>query len=311
MQCNSCQVAEAVYIDSTSQTAYCAKCFISYVYRKITKTIKRHQLISPGDKVLIAVSGGKDSVVLVDVLGRFSRSFKGISLYAVTVDEGIRTDGGDYRQEALRFAEEILRKYSIPHKIVSFRELFRGTLTDYANAHVYKGSACSVCGVFRRKAINVVANEIGATKIATGHNKDDEAQTVLMNVLRGDLERLLRLRSETQGFIPRIKPLRRVSEMELAMYAYLRGYGFQATECPYSSDTIRDVVRDALERMSEHMNGVYDALLNFEDRLMDLQVKGQTPKISKCKICGEPTSSKTSICKACEYNIRFSDQVWI
>jgi uncharacterized protein (TIGR00269 family) len=310
MQCSLCQSAEAVYADPTSRVVYCARCFLSYVYKKVAKTIRQYKLITPGDRVLIAVSGGKDSVVLADILGRLSKTLRGISLYAVTVDEGVQVKEGDYRRDALRSAADVLKKYSIPHRLVTFKELFRGTLTDYVNTQVYRGSACSVCGVFRRKAINIVANEIKATKIATGHNKDDEAQTILMNILRGDLERLMRLRNETEGFVPRIKPLRRISEMELAMYAYLKGYSFQSTECPYSSDTIRDMVRDILERVSEHVNGVYDALLNFEDRLTTLRSYEQVPKLNKCKMCGEPTSSKTSICKPCEYNLRFIQQAF-
>jgi Predicted ATPase of the PP-loop superfamily implicated in cell cycle control len=211
-----------------------------------------------GDRVVLAVSGGKDSVVLADIMGRLGRRLRWVEFVGVTVDEGIRTPAGDYRAEALSLARSVLEKYSIPHRVYTYKELFGATLPEFMRAGVYAGSACSVCGVLRRRALNIAARELGATKIATGHNKDDEAQTVLMNVLRGDLERMIRagaaegiggnLSREKEvengvsggGFVPRVKPLKRLYEREIAMYAYLRGYGFQSVECPFSQDTVRE-----------------------------------------------------------------------
>ncbi|PSN97034.1 TIGR00269 family protein, partial [Candidatus Marsarchaeota G2 archaeon ECH_B_SAG-C16] len=237
-----------------------------------------------------------------------------VEFVGVTVDEGIRTPAGDYRAEALSLARSVLEKYSIPHRVYTYKELFGATLPEFMRAGVYAGSACSVCGVLRRRALNIAARELGATKIATGHNKDDEAQTVLMNVLRGDLERMVRAGAAEEvggvgvgGFVPRVKPLKRLSEREIAMYAYLRGYGFQSVECPFSQDTVRDAVREALELLGSRISGVHDALLNFEDKLLE-RLGSTGAHVRACRNCGEPTSPGRELCKACEYVLRYAEK---
>ncbi|MEM0271020.1 MAG: TIGR00269 family protein [Thermoprotei archaeon] len=274
--------------------------------------MKSYNMFARGDRVLLAVSGGKDSVVLADVLGRLSRRLRHVSFVGVTIDEGIHTASGDYRAEAISLAGSVLGRYGIEHRVYTYRELFGATLPEFVGAGVYSGSACSVCGVLRRRALNVAARELGATKIATGHNKDDEAQTVLMNVLRGDLERMIRLGAAeggassggVGGFVPRVKPLKRLFEREIAMYAYLRGYGFQSVECPFSRDTVRDAVREALELLSTRVSGVHDALLNFEDKLVG-RLGSTSMHVKPCRNCGEPTSPGRELCKACEYVLKY------
>ncbi|MCL5788286.1 MAG: TIGR00269 family protein [Candidatus Marsarchaeota archaeon] len=261
--------------------------------------MKNENMLSSGDTVLIGLSGGKDSVVLTDILGRLARKMRDLNLVAATVDEGISTGESSYREEALGYAREVAAKFNVPLHVYSYRELFGGTLDSYVRLRVQNGSACSVCGVFRRRALNEAARRLGANKIALGHNKDDEAQTVLMNVLRGDLERMLRTAEGTHELVRRIKPLRRLSEREVAIYAYLRGYGFQSVECPYSRDTVRDKVREVLFELEGHVSGSRDALLNFEDKLRDVARAGGL--YAKCELCGEPTSSSRKLCKVCEY----------
>ena len=304
---------------------YCSSCFVSYVYKKVVRTVRYYRMFERGDRVVLAVSGGKDSVVLADIMGRLGRRLRWVEFVGVTVDEGIRTPAGDYRAEALSLARSVLEKYSIPHRVYTYKELFGATLPEFMRAGVYAGSACSVCGVLRRRALNIAARELGATKIATGHNKDDEAQTVLMNVLRGDLERMIRagaaegiggnLSREKEvengvsggGFVPRVKPLKRLYEREIAMYAYLRGYGFQSVECPFPRDTVRDAVREALDILSTRISGVHDALLNFEDKLLE-RLGSSTAHVRACRNCGEPTSPGRELCKACEYVLKYAEK---
>jgi uncharacterized protein (TIGR00269 family) len=289
-----------VYLDTSSKLSYCDKCFLEHVYKKTVKTIKHYQMLQPNDKIMLALSGGKDSITLTDIMGRISKRMNGIQLFAVTIDEGVETEKGSYRTEAISFARSVAEKYSIPYKVYSYKQLFGENLSRYVDAKAYSGSACSVCGVFRRRALNLAAKELGATKIATGHNKDDEAQTFLMNVLRGDLERIIRSNNENPEFIPRIKPLKRLFEREIAMYAYLRGYNFQTNECPFSQETVRDKMRVLLEQSNTFISGVYDALLNLQDELIQ-QLNKDRSTINHCRSCGGPTSPKREICKACEY----------
>jgi len=312
--CSICNLSSPVFYDGVSDLSYCAKCFVGYVYRKVVRTVRRYAMFERGDRVVLAVSGGKDSVVLADIMGRLGRRLRWVEFVGVTVDEGIRTPAGDYRAEALSLARSVLEKYSIPHRVYTYKELFGATLPEFMRAGVYAGSACSVCGVLRRRALNIAARELGATKIATGHNKDDEAQTVLMNVLRGDLERMVRAGAAEEvggvgvgGFVPRVKPLKRLYEREIAMYAYLRGYGFQSVECPFPRDTVRDAVREALDILSTRISGVHDALLNFEDKLLE-RLGSSTAHVRACRNCGEPTSPGRELCKACEYVLRYAEK---
>ncbi len=314
--CSVCGSNSSVYFDDVSGLRYCSSCFVSYVYRKVVRAVRQYKMFERGDRVVLAVSGGKDSVVLADVMGRLGRRLRWVEFVGVTIDEGIRTPAGDYRAEALNLARSVLDRYSIPHRVYTYKELFGATLPEFMRAGVYAGSACSVCGVLRRRALNIAARELGATKIATGHNKDDEAQTVLMNVLRGDLERMVRAgaaegfggaTSSVGGFVPRVKPLKRLYEREIAMYAYLRGYGFQSVECPFSRDTVRDAVREALDILSTRISGVHDALLNFEDKLLE-RLGSSTAHVRACRNCGEPTSPGRELCKACEYVLKYVEK---
>ncbi len=300
--CSDCESRRAVYFDSTSGLRYCASCFVHKVYRGAVRNIKNEHMIEKGDNVMLALSGGKDSVVLADIMAKLAKRFNGITLSAVTIDEGVTVAGGAYRQEAARIARDVCDKLSIPHRQFSYQELFGASLGSYLETSSYKGSACGICGVLRRRALNIAAKDLGATKIATGHNKDDEAQTMLMNLFRGDLDRILRNATTTAGFVPRIKPLRKTSEREIAMYAYLQGFQFQSVECPYSHDTTRDKVRGILETASEFASGTSDALLNLQEKLAELFGERQG-NMKPCARCGEPTSPKRTTCKACEFEL--------
>ena len=116
---------------------------------------------------------------------------------------------------------------------------------------------CTFCGILRRRLLNEAALKLGATKVATGHNLDDEAQTVFINLIRGDVSRLIRLGIKPlkyrEGFIPRVKPLRYIPEKEIAIYAYLMGFPLYERECPYVRASLRDEIRDILNLSLIHI----------------------------------------------------------
>src|SRR5438445_11467071 len=145
-------------------------------------------MFSPEDHVAVAVSGGKDSLTLLMILHKLAKRFPRTRITAVTVDEGI----AGYREEAVDLATMYCRDLGIEHEVLSFEELFGSGLDDFLKNKQERMTACSDCGVFRRKAINLAAKKIGATKIATGHNLDDILQTYMLNLFKGDADWFVR-----------------------------------------------------------------------------------------------------------------------
>ena len=186
----------------------CGTHLIADLGQRVSETIASRQQVVPGDCVAVALSGGKDSTALLLILHQLFGSQGDVRLVAVTVDEGI----SGYREATVCSAVGLVKRLGVEHITVSFEELYGQTLDTLLNGR--ESQACSICGILRKKALVAGAERAGATKLATGHNLDDEAQSVLMNVLRGDLMRLVRDSGlESSGrFIPRIKPLMYVQE---------------------------------------------------------------------------------------------------
>lgn len=289
--CDLCGGVAAFFSPCTLQHL-CADHFSQDVEVRVRSTIQRHHMIPPGERVAVALSGGKDSTVLIHLL---TRLLPEADLVAVTVDEGI--DG--YREETLRSAEATTARLGIDHHILSFKELYGKTLDEIIQEQPDR--ACSICGILRRKAINTIAREAGASRLATGHNLDDEAQSVLMNWLRGDRERILWRPEENggPGLVPRVKPLREILEKEGALYGILQGFHVELPECPYRHTALRGEVREILTSLEFRHPGTMRRVVEGQARLSRL-LPGRGREASPpraCEICAEPTSGR--LCQAC------------
>ena len=167
---------------------------------------------------------------------------------------------------------------------------------------------CTYCGVFRRKVLNMYAKEVAADYLVLGLNLDDIAQSVVMNVTRGDTARLARLaphRVRREGFVPRIIPLRTVREEEVRMYAKFREIPYHPGRCPYANLAIRDVYRSFLNQLEERDPAVKFAVLNFLKEIKPLIEEKYVAELRPCKICGQPTTGE--ICKACQLEMRYKE----
>ena len=185
MQCHKCQNT-AVFSRKYSGENLCSECFSNSILRKTAKTISKYKMIKNNDLVCVGVSGGKDSLVLLDTLKKMSQTHN-FKIIAVTIDEGIP----GYRDEALSIVKEFCSKLDIEFRIHSYKELFDVTLTESLELRENeKTSSCSICGTFRRRALDYAAKQIGANVIATGHNLDDTLQTFLINTLSGDTNKI-------------------------------------------------------------------------------------------------------------------------
>jgi len=292
--CDHC-AEPAVYRDPENGRHLCREHFLADIEIRVAETIRSRNLIVKGDHVAIALSGGKDSTALLMILTKILPSLDSVRLSAITIDEGI----SGYREDTIRSADRLVVRYGIPHITVSFPELFGGTLDAFLKGR--EPEACSVCGILRRKALNGAAEQAGATKLATGHNLDDESQSVFMNVLRGDLPRLVRdSGSDSQGrFIPRVKPLMFVSEKEIAVYLMLHGMWADLPECPYAVHALRGEVRRMLATLESKHPGTMLNLMKSKAKI-EAQCGGLLMKetVNRCRECGDPCSGE--ICQFCK-----------
>ncbi|MFA5269044.1 MAG: TIGR00269 family protein [Methanoregula sp.] len=273
----------------------CGTHLIADIEQRVSDTIASEQQVVPGDCVAVALSGGKDSTALLLLLHRLFGARNDVRLMAVTVDEGIT----GYREETVRSAENLVRRLGVQHITVSFGELFGDSLDTLLKGR--ETQACSICGILRKKALVEGAKQAGATKLATGHNLDDEAQSVLMNVLRGDLMRLVRNSGADSGgrFIPRIKPLMYIQEKEIATYLMVQGIWEDLPECPYAVHALRREVRSMLSEIEYRHPGTMLRLMENK-KTIGTAFSGKTPgePFSRCRECGDPCSGE--LCQFCQ-----------
>ena len=273
----------------------CGTHLIADLGQRVSETMAIQQQVVPGDCVAVALSGGKDSTALLILLHQLFGSRDDIRLVAVTVDEGI----SGYREATVRSADNLVRRLGVEHITVSFGELFGDSLDTILIGR--EPQACSICGILRKKALVVGAQRAGATKLATGHNLDDEAQSVLMNVLRGDLMRLVRNSGADSGgrFIPRIKPLMYIQEKEIATYLMEQGVWEDLPECPYAHHALRREVRSILSGIEYRHPGTMLRLMENKKTVETafLGKSGGEP-VGTCRECGDPCSGE--ICQLCQ-----------
>jgi uncharacterized protein (TIGR00269 family) len=254
-------------------------------------------MLTHDDHIALALSGGKDSLTLLNILVKLEHKFPRSRLTAICVDEGIE----GYRDEALLLAARECKRLGVGQLTVSYKELF-GTTTDEIVKLTLGKTPCSYCGVLRRKAINKAAMMVGATKIATAHNLDDEVQTVLLNMLHGDPMRIFRsapvLRDGQGRFLTRIKPLCDIPEKEVVFYAFLTGLDFQSIACPHGTEALRNDIRAFLNQMDQRHPGTKFTLQGTAERLRELLAHTMPEfELNQCEKCGDPTPHR--YCEAC------------
>jgi len=278
----------------------CKRCFIHYFEKKFLKAIRKFDLLKKTDlNVGVAVSGGKDSISLLYNLNKLAIRRRKLNLTALAIDEGIK----NYRSLTLKTLKKFCKDNKIELKIYSFKKEFGYTLDELVKkTKIYK--PCSICGTLRRYLLNKKARELKLKKLATGHNLDDEAQSILINQFRNDVSRTARLGPKTgilddPRFIRRIKPLYLLSEKETATYAFLKNFNINSGKCPYSKEAYRDSVKNFINNFEQKYSGTnYSIIKSFLEILPLIKKSYKQGKIKSCKKCKEPSSG--DICNACK-----------
>lgn len=272
----------------------CEAHFVDDVERKVKKEMRKGLMVERGDKIAVALSGGKDSSALLYMLKKVFCGRNDLQFFAIAVDEGIK----DFRMLTLRNAEKIANELEIELFTFSFAEEFGFALDEVASKG-FEQAPCTFCGVLRRKILDKKARELGATKVATAHNLDDEVQSIQINYIRGDMDRLRRLRGRREEFVPRIKPLRNILEKESALYALVAGIPIATIHCPYAERSFRFTVKRMLNEFEmRHAGTKYAMMRGYERLLQFLPTEQSNKQLLRCERCGEASAS--GVCKACE-----------
>jgi len=279
----------------------CRKCFVKSVEKKVKKNIRYNELIKSGDKVCVALSGGKDSISCLYILSQIIKKRNDIKIFAIAVDEGL----GTYRKNTIRKAKEACDWLGINLKIYSFKEEYGKAIPDFVKENS-RINACTFCGVLRRHLLNKKARELGATKIAFGFNLNDEAESVLLNFVFGNIEKFLRLGPKVENkkikkFVPRVKPIREILEKEVFAYAdALELPYYREKACPYGVESVRKTIRKWIYKMEDKYPGTTYQIVKFADLLIPVGRKKylKDGALKYCKKCREPASKE--VCKVCE-----------
>ncbi|RMD47499.1 MAG: TIGR00269 family protein [Aquificota bacterium] len=278
--------------------ALCKNHFVEWFEKRVEKTIKEFKMFSKKDKILIAVSGGKDSLALWNALIKLGYEADGFY-----INLGIDQYSMDSKELALSFAKKISRNLHI-------LELSKEIATIPQINQTTNRPACSACGTIKRYYMNKFAKENGYSIIATGHNLDDEVAVLFSNTLKWEIDYLKRqypVLKEENGFIRKVKPLCKITEKESALYSFFNNIEYIEYECPFSEGASSIEYKEILSKIEEkHPGTKLQFYINFLKKMYPiLQIKKEIKEeIKKCKICGEP--SYNDICSVCRLKEKVS-----
>lgn len=240
MKCTRCREKAIVQLRH-HHSNFCRDCFLLFFERQVERAIHKERMIAPNERVMVAVSGGKDSLALWDVLERLGCRATGLHLSL-----GI----GDYSSASTAKTVAFARSRDLPLITVEMKD---EAASVPELAAVTRRPACSACGTAKRHFFDKIAADRGFDVLATGHNLDDEAARLLGNVLHWQAAHLAKqspvLEPTHPRFVRKVKPLFRVTEYEAAVYAFLRGIDYVVDECPNSVGASQLVYKDVLSRL--------------------------------------------------------------
>jgi uncharacterized protein (TIGR00269 family) len=302
MKCRKCQ-SKAVINMRQHKLALCERHFPEWIVEQTQRFIHKHDMFKPDDRVLVAVSGGKDSLSLWDILDRSGYHADGLYI-------GLGIDGGiAYSHRSQQLSVEFAKARGLQLHVVSVPQEYGKTIPAIAESTWRgKGKPCSVCGLSKRHIMNRVAREKGYDVLVTGHNLDDEAAVLLGNTLNwlgGYLVRQSPVLEARQGLVRKAKPLFRFYEREMAAYALLRNIEYIYEECPHAEGAKSIYYKELLNRLETDRPG---AKLQFVLSFLKAKEEGlfaqpigeqsqadaddsQEPALHACPSCGQPTTS--------------------
>ena len=291
--------------------ALCKEHYLDWIPEQTERFIKKYEMFTQYEKVLVAVSGGKDSLALWEILSRLGYQAEGLYIGLGIVGLSPLGDGIGYSSESHRLAQKFAHERGLKLHVVDVENEYGQPIPVLADiTHRGKGRPCSVCGLTKRHVMNRIARDLGFDVLATGHNLDDEAAVLFGNTLNWLGEYLLRqgpVLPESPGLARKVKPLCRFYERDMAAYALLRGIEYIYEECPYAVGSKTTYYKELLNQLETERPG---AKLTFYTKFLEVRKQGlfgktdsgPNAKLNPCTNCGQPTTApgQCSFCRLME-----------
>ena len=300
MKCRTCGQKAAVNMRQ-HKLALCKQHYLDWIPDQTDRFIRKYGMFTHHEKILVAVSGGKDSLSLWDILNRFGYHADGLYI-GLGIDEGIA-----YSSESHRITKNFSSERGLTLHEVDVEKEYGHSIPGLAELSLRgKGRPCSVCGMTKRHVMNRIARDLGYDVLATGHNLDDEAATLFGNTLTWSMEFLIRqnpVLQESNGLARKVKPLCRFYEKEMTAYALLSGIEYIYEECPFSLGSTSIYYKQLLNQLENERPG---AKLIFYLKFLEARQNGllatqtkELPVLQICPTCGQPTSApgECSFCR--------------
>ncbi len=293
--CNRCHVRKATLRLGYARTSLCDECFAKFVERKVERTLREYDMIERGDKLLVALSGGKDSSALLHIIKSLVPDVK---LTCLHIDLGV----AGFSEKCRPKAEELASQEGVELEVVELRDFLGYSVSELASRY---RKACSPCGLARRYILNYCGSLLGATKIATGHNLDDVLAVLWDLYVLGDLLEAAKLQPVTRYVhpkaLPRIKPLIELTDFELKAYVDIKALPYSPAQCPLGRES-------KLNRRKKLIDVIESMRPSFKHTFLKTHVKRISPLLGpllasraaswrSCARCGMP--SKGEVCGMC------------
>ncbi len=293
MKCKFCDKPAVIKLRAYN-LKLCGEHFTSFIEQRVEKTIKKYRLFTKNDRILVGISGGKDSLNTIYILNKLGYKTEG--LY---IDLGI----GDYSKHSKEKAIAFTEKFDIPIHIYEIKKDFGLGITEISM--LLRRKPCSVCGVIKRYILNKFAYENGFTVLATGHNLDDEVATLFSNVLSWQEGYLARqdilLPRKHDKLVKKVKPLALISEKESAAYAILKQIDYIREECPNAKGATSIFYKNILNQIEEKQPSTklrfYLDFIRRGKKFFEKALKEREDALHSCKVCGYPTTRE--VCQYC------------
>ena len=309
-KCNHCTKDSFVIYRKHSGEKICPECFEKSIEKIIYKTISKYKMLKPKDKVIVALSGGKDSMsLLYNLLKIQEKTFGSEPIIALTIDEGIK----EYRENSIQKAKLFCKNLNVELKIISFKEIIGKSLDEVLDSKRNKPDyryACHYCAAFRRRLLNDGARELGGDILAMGHNLTDVAETFLMNILYNRYQLIANQyffkkenEAVNQFFVKKITPLMRIPEEEIFLYVNIKKFDYYPSHCPYREEDpilrkrVLNFIQECKKFSPEIEYNLFNGFLELSEILYN---KKKELNYNSCQKCGYPCGN-AKICSYCSF----------
>lgn len=301
MKCRKCH-EKAVVNMRQHKLALCQEHFLEWIPEQVERAIEKYRMFGKDARVLVAVSGGKDSLSLWDILNRLGYQADGLYI-------GLGIDGGfGYSEESHRLTEQFAAQHGLKLTVVDVQEVYGEPIPVIADKTTRgRGKPCSVCGMTKRHVMNQAALDGGYDVLVTGHNLDDEVAVLFGNTLNWLSGYLVRqgpvLEADKLGLVRKAKPLCRIYEREMTAYAMLRGIEYIYEECPHAEGSNSIYYKELLNKLELDRPGAklnfYISFLQAKDSgVFSVKADREAEALHTCPACGQPTTAP-DLCTFC------------